>query len=129
MSEPVIRTDTSRGEKIVGLVWLSFGAVFSLILEVVYLTAYLPWCGGAAIPFPITIVVAWWFNSVLTRTARLWSEKTYIAAIPGVVWLVGFCVFALAGAATHSQLLANNVLALLLLIAGIVGSVSPFLKQ
>ena len=95
----------------------------------VYLTARLPWPGGASVAFPITILIAFWFNGVLTRTARLWSENPYIASIPGCAWIAGFFAFLLGGAIGGDTLLANNILSLLLLGAGIAGSVWPFFKQ
>ena len=45
MSERAIRTDFSRAEQVGGLAWLVLGALSSLTLEVVYLTARLPWPG------------------------------------------------------------------------------------
>ena len=100
-----MRTDFSRGEQVTGLVWLAIGALLSVFLEVIYLTARIPLSNGASVAFPITIVIAWWFNSVLTRTARLWSRTPV------------------------DTLLANNILSLLLLLAGIGGGVWPFFKQ
>lgn len=129
MSERAIRTDFSRAEQVGGLAWLVLGALSSLTLEVVYLTARLPWLGGASVAFPITILIAFWFNGVLTRTARLWSENPYIASIPGFAWIAGFFAFLLGGAIGGDTLLANNILSLLLLGAGIAGSVWPFFKQ
>ncbi|WP_296133773.1 hypothetical protein [uncultured Corynebacterium sp.] len=129
MSERAIRTDFSRAEQVGGLTWLVLGALCSLTLEVVYLTARLPWPGGTSVAFPITILIAFWFNGVLTRTARLWSENPYIASIPGCAWIAGFCAFLLGGAIGGDTLLANNILSLLLLGAGIAGSVWPFFKQ
>ena len=66
MTRPAVRDDFSRGEAIAGLVWLSVGALVSLVLEVVYLN----W---------IWVVVALLFNAVLTKTARLWSETWALA--------------------------------------------------
>ena len=51
-----MRTDFSRGEQVTGLIWLSLGALLSLFLEVIYLTARIPLADGASIAFPITIV-------------------------------------------------------------------------
>ena len=116
----------TRGERVTGLVWLTVGALTSLVLEVVYLTARLPLPDGASVAFPITIVVAWWFNGVLTRTARLWSENPYIAGLPGLAWVAGFLAFMLGAAIGDGSLLANNILSLLLFAAGIAGSVWPF---
>lgn len=126
MSERAIRTDFSRGEQIGGLVWLVLGALCSLTLEVVYLTARLPWPGESGMAFPITILIAFWFNGVLTRTARLWSENPYIAGVPGLAWVGGFLAFMLGAAFGEGSLLANSILSLLLFAAGIAGSVWPF---
>ena len=126
MSERAIRTDFSRGEQIGGLVWLVVGALCSLTLEVVYLTARVPWFDGASVAFPITILIAFWFNGVLTRTARLWSENPYIAGVPGLAWVAGFLAFMLGAAFGEGSLLANNILSLLLFAAGIAGSVWQF---
>lgn len=126
MTERAIRTDFSRGEQIGGLVWLVVGALCSLTLEVVYLTARVPWFDGASVAFPITILIAFWFNGVLTRTARLWSENPYIAGVPGLAWVVGFLAFMLGAAISDGSLLPNNILSLLLFAAGIAGSVWPF---
>lgn len=126
MSERAIRTDFSRGEQVGGLVWLVLGALCSLTLEVVYLTARVPWFDGASVAFPITILIAFWFNGVLTRTARLWSENPYIAGLPGLAWVAGFLAFMLGAAIEDGSLLANNILSLLLFAAGIAGSVWPF---
>lgn len=126
MTERAIRTDFSRGEQVGGLVWLVFGALCSLTLEVVYLTARVPWFDGASVAFPITILIAFWFNGVLTRTARLWSENPYIAGLPGLAWVAGFLAFMLGAAIGDGSLLPNNILSLLLFAAGIAGSVWPF---
>lgn len=126
MTERAIRTDFSRGEQIGGLVWLVVGALCSLTLEVVYLTARVPWFDGASVAFPITILIAFWFNGVLTRTARLWSENPYIAGVPGLAWVAGFLAFMLGAAIGGGSLLPNNILSLLLFAAGIAGSVWPF---
>lgn len=124
-----MRTDFSRGEQVTGLIWLSLGALLSLFLEVIYLTARIPLADGASIAFPITILIAAAFNVVLTRTARLWSDSTYIAAIPLIVWGLGFFGLMLLVPITGDVIVGNNILSLLLLLAGIGGSVWPFLKQ
>ncbi|MCG7247742.1 hypothetical protein QP414_05405 [Corynebacterium simulans] len=119
----------SRGEQITGLAWLCLGALTSLVLEVVYLTARLPLPGGTSVAFPITIVLAWWFNTVLTRTARLWSDNAYIGLVPLAAWLLGYFAFVLGAVVTGDMWLANNILSLLLLIAGIGGGIFPFFAQ
>lgn len=124
-----MRTDFSRGEQVTGLIWLSLGALLSLFLEVIYLTARIPLADGASIAFPITILIAAAFNVVLTRTARLWSDSTYIAAIPVIVWGLGFFGLMLLVPITGDVIVGNNILSLLLLLAGIGSGVWPFLKQ
>ncbi|MDK8475595.1 MULTISPECIES: hypothetical protein [unclassified Corynebacterium] len=124
-----MRADFSRGEQVTGLIWLSLGALLSLFLEVIYLTARIPLADGASIAFPITILIAAAFNVVLTRTARLWSDRTYITAIPTIVWGLGFFALMLLVPITGDVIVGNNILSLLLLLAGIGGGVWPFLKQ
>lgn len=125
----MILNEYSRGEQITGLAWLCLGALTSLVLEVVYLTARLPLPGGTSVAFPITIVLAWWFNTVLTRTARLWSDNAYIGIVPLAAWLLGYFAFVLGAVVTGDMWLANNILSLLLLIAGIGGGIFPFFAQ
>ncbi|OFQ43622.1 hypothetical protein HMPREF3155_12205 [Corynebacterium sp. HMSC06D04] len=125
----MILNEYSRGEQITGLAWLCLGALTSLVLEVVYLTARLPLPGGTSVAFPITIVLAWWFNTVLTRTARLWSDNAYIGLVPLAAWLLGYFAFVLGVVVTGDIWLANNILSLLLLIAGIGGGIFPFFVQ
>lgn len=71
MSSSFVPFEFSRGEAVGGLLWLSVGALLSLVLEVVYLGAYITLPSGMRIAFPITILIAWWFSKVLTKTARL----------------------------------------------------------
>lgn len=103
-----MRTDFSRGEQVTGLVWLAIGALLSVFLEVIYLTARIPLSNGASVAFPITILLAWWFNSVLTRTARLWSPAPLVGAIPLIVWCLGFFAFMLLVPMTGDMLLADR---------------------
>src|SRR5690625_7490334 len=81
MSSNFVPFEFSRAEAVGGLVWLSVGALLSLVLEVVYLGAYLTMPNGVRIAFPLTVAIAWWFNKVLTNTARLWRPNVVIAAI------------------------------------------------
>ena len=66
-------------------VWLSLFAAISALLEVVYL--------GAKVPY--TVVVAFLFTMVLSRTSRLWTSSRLVAGVPLVVWLavVGILVW------------------------------------
>ncbi|KXI19861.1 hypothetical protein HMPREF3227_00024 [Corynebacterium sp. CMW7794] len=124
-AQPVIRTNFDRGEAVTGLVWLSLGAIFSLLLEVVYLGARLP-LGETSIPFPVTIAVAFGFNLVLTRTALLWSRRTLVAAVPLIVWTLGFLALALAGGIGSLQALPATLSTILLFAAGVAGGGWPF---
>ncbi|MGV0330561.1 hypothetical protein [Corynebacterium macginleyi] len=124
-----MRTNFSRGEQVAGLIWLSLGALLSLFLEAIYLTARIPLANGASIAFPITIVIAAAFNVVLTRTAQLWSDSTYIAAIPLIVWVLVFFALMLLVPITGDVIVGNNILSLFLFLAGMGGGVWPFLKQ
>ncbi|QPK79916.1 hypothetical protein G7Y31_04275 [Corynebacterium lizhenjunii] len=108
--------EPTRGEKITGLVWLSVGALVSLLLEVVYL-----------LDFPLMIVIAALFNAVLTRTARLWSPQVWVGLIPLMVWVVGFGAVVIIP--SNIQALGNNILSLLLLFAGIAGGGWPFVAR
>lgn len=124
-AQPAIRTNFDRGEVVTGLVWLSLGAIFSLLLEVVYLGARLP-LGETSIPFPVTIAVAFGFNLVLTRTALLWSRRTLVAAVPLIVWALGFLGLALAGGIGSLQALPATLSTILLFSAGVAGGGWPF---
>ena len=86
MQSNFVPFEFSRAEAIGGLMWLSVGALLSLVLEVVYLGAHITMPNGVRIAFPLTVIVAWWFNKVLTKTARLWSSSFLIAAIPLLVF-------------------------------------------
>ena len=126
MSSSFVPFDFSRGEAVGGLIWLSVGALLSLVLEVVYLGAYITMPNGMHIAFPITIVIAWWFTRVLTKTARLWTPNQLIAAIPLIVWVLGFFAFLVVGSTTGDQWLGSNIRTVALLFAGIAGGVWPF---
>lgn len=106
MTEPVVRDDFTRREAIAGLVWLSIGALVSLVLEAVYLN----W---------LWVVAALLFNAVVTKTARLWSSKW--ALLPLAVWVAGFFV--------SLALLPPTGWSLVLLVAGIVGGVWPLVRR
>ncbi|WP_018295874.1 hypothetical protein [Corynebacterium lubricantis] len=122
-SRSITRTDYSRSEQVTGLTWLSFGAVFSLLLEVVYLGT---WIGP--VPFPYTIVIAFFFNMVLTRTAKLWTESWFVALIPLGVWCLAFFGLMFGVEVTGDMLLANNIRTVLLLFLGILGGLLPVFR-
>lgn len=128
-SRAVVRTDFSRGEAVGGLVWLSIGALFSLFVEMLYLGTWVTVPGVGEVPLPWTILLAAVFNAVLTRTAMLWSDKTWVHVIPLAVWVAGcFAALALADA-WGIQLLANNFRTIMLFIAGIAGGVWPVFRS
>lgn len=106
------------GEIVTAMIWLSLGAIFSLLLEIVYLSSG---------PFPFMVVIAYFFNGVLTKTAKLWSP--WASYVPLAVWLVAFFVFMLGPGISGSQLVPSNIRTVLLLIAGIVGGVWPVPKS
>ncbi|MDY5784811.1 hypothetical protein [Corynebacterium sp.] len=112
-----------RGEAVAGLIWLGVGAAVSVLMEVVYLNARL---FGA--PFPITIAVAFFFNSVLTRTAALWNPHPGIALIPLWVWLGCFFILMFALPAAGTMLVPTSLWTVLLLLAGIAGAVWPLVR-
>ncbi len=123
----MLREDFARGERTLGLVWLSLGAVFSLLLEVVYLGARIS-VGETSVAFPLTIVIAFFFNGVLVRTARLWSPKLWVALLPLIVWVLGYFAFLIVGDLGSIQPLGNNIRSVLLLFAGVAGGVRPLLR-
>ncbi|MFH0411743.1 hypothetical protein ACG98H_06865 [Corynebacterium sp. L4756] len=126
MSSNFIPFEFSRGEAIGGMVWLTVGALLSLVLEVVYLGAYITVPNGLRIAIPITILIAWWFNRVLSKTAKLWTAHPLIAAIPVIAWVLGFFALLVWGQVGGDQLLGSNIRTVALLFAGIIGGVWPF---
>ena len=124
MSEPVVCDTFSRGEAAGAMVWLGIGALISLLLEVVYLNARV-----GTVPMPVTVLVAFGFNLVLTKTARLWSRgRAWVAYVPLAVWTVGFFALMFALPAAGPRLVPDNILTLLLLFAGIMGGVWPMFR-
>lgn len=124
MSEPVVRDTFTRSEVVGALVWLGIGALVSLVLEVVYVGAYV-----GRVPIPLSIPLAFAFNLVLTRTARLWSRGSlWVTLVPLVVWTLGFFALMFVVPAVGPQLVPDNILTLLLLLAGIMGGVWPMFR-
>lgn len=128
MSERIIRTDVSRGEIVGGLIWLSVAALVSVLLEVVYLGTWVTLPGGTKLALPYTILVAFFFNRVLTRTALLWHRSPVVAAVPLYVWGAGFLAFMMGVGVTGDQLLGNNIRSVLLLFAGGAGGLWPLVR-
>lgn len=124
----IVRTDFSRGEAVGGLVWLSVAALISVLLEVVYLGTWVTLPGGTQVAVPYTIIIAFLFNMVLTRTARLWNPAPAVAAVPLYVWTGGYLALMFGVAVTGDQLVGSNIRSVLLLFAGLAGGVWPLVK-
>lgn len=124
-----IHRDFSRGEAAAGLFWLSLGALISVFLEVMYLGTWVTLPGGVSIAVPYTIVIAFLFTLVLSRTAVLWTDRMAIAGIPLYAWVVGYIIMLVAPAFTGDQLLGSNIRSVLLLLAGLAGGVWPLLRN
>ncbi|MDO5513100.1 hypothetical protein [Corynebacterium sp.] len=127
MSDRFVRTDFSRGEAISGLIWLSVAALISVLLEVVYLGTWIT-VGDTRIAVPYTIVLAFLFTMVLTRTARLWNPEPIVAAIPLYVWLAGYFALMMGVVVTGDQLVGSSIRSVLLLFAGVAGGVWPLVR-
>ena len=126
--ERIVRTDFNRGEAVGGLVWLSVAALISVLLEVVYLGTWVTLPGGAQLAVPYTIVIAFLFTMVLTRTAQLWSPNPAVAAVPLYVWIVGYLALMFGVEVTGDQLVGSNIRSVLLLFAGLAGGVWPLVR-
>ncbi|WP_245532340.1 hypothetical protein [Corynebacterium caspium] len=79
------------------------------------------------LPFPWTILVAAFFNVVLTRTARLWSKRVWVAAIPTIIWFLIFLLLAFGGSSAISPLLFPSARMILLFTAGMMGGLGPLI--
>lgn len=129
MSDATVVTHVpTRGEQVTGLVWLSLGALLSLLLEVVYLNVALT-ISGRSVVLPLSILAALWFNGVLTKTARLWSANPLVGAVPLIVWAGGFVALLIVGEVGSIAALGDNIRSVLLLFAGIAGGVWPFVRR
>ncbi|MCS5478875.1 hypothetical protein NYP18_04305 [Corynebacterium sp. YIM 101645] len=126
--ERIVRTDFSRGEAVGGLVWLSVAALIAVLLQVVYLGTWVTLPGGFRVAVPYTIVLAFLFNMVLTRTAKLWSPRPAFAAVPLYAWLAGFLLLLSGVVVTGDQLVGDNIRTVLLLFAGVAGGVWPLVR-
>lgn len=129
MSQGFVRTDFARGEAIGGLVWLSIAALISVMLEVVYLGTWVALPDGARIAVPYTIVLAFLFNLVLTRTGKLWTTNPAFALVPLYAWTGGFLLLMFGPAITGDQLVASSIRSVGLLLAGIAGGIWPLLRS
>ena len=124
------REEFARGEVATGIAWLSVAALVSLVLEVVYLGARID-VGGISIPVPWTIVAAYVFNLIITRTAMLWTDRRNIALIPMWTWIAGyvFLWFWTTLPFGGDQVMGEWARTLLLLVAGIVGGGWPLRRR
>ncbi|MBC3186137.1 hypothetical protein H7347_06050 [Corynebacterium sp. zg-331] len=123
------RTDFSCGEAALGLFWLALGALLSVVLEVIYLGTWIALPGGARVAFPYTILVAFAFNRVLSRTALLWTRNAAVAGIPLWTWLLGYVALTAWVAMSGDQLVGNNIRSIALLIAGMAGGGWPLVLR
>lgn len=120
MTDTRDKADIPRGEKTAGVIWLSVGALISLLLEAVNLDTRI---GGIVVP--LSVVIAALFNSVLTKTAALWSDLVLVKLVPLAVWVAGFFVLLSVFPARGAMVLPESPLTLLLLFAGLGGGVWP----
>ncbi len=122
-----VRTDTSRGERIAGITWLTVGSLFCLFICVLYVGARVE-VSGRSIPTPWPVLFAPWFNLKITRTALLWTKNIAVAGIPIVVWFLGFLLLImwpeLSGGAGPTFLPAT-IWTMLMLIAGMAFGAWP----
>lgn len=125
-----VRKDTTRAERISGIVWLSIGALFGLFISVLYIGTRIT-VGDTTYPLPWPIIFAPWFNAVITKTALLWTDNRTIAGIPAIVWVLGYV---LVGAWPNlpfggDTLLPGTLWSMLLMIAGALGAAWPLLMR
>mgnify|MGYP006872507762 CR=1 FL=1 len=121
-----VRRDTTRGERIRGITWLSIGALFGLFVSVLYLGVRIT-VGDMSIPFPWVIVFAGVFNWAITKTALLWTPNKAIASIPMWVWLVGFLAVLMSPVWSSSGdvFLPSTLTTFGLLAVGLISGVVP----
>lgn len=125
-----VRRDTTRAERVWGIVWLSIGALFGLFISVLYIGTRIT-IGDVHYPLPWTLLFAPWFNRAITKTALLWTNNLAIAAIPAAVWVMGFVILAAWPTLPFGgdTLVPSSMWAMLLLIAGTAGAVWPVLAR
>ena len=117
--QPQPRTDFTPAEARAGITWLSVGALVALLVEVGSLDVL--W----GIP---AIIAAWVLGGVGTKTGRLWSQKSIIAFVPTLTWLVGLVLLYIGPEVTRELLRTHHSQALLLLVAGTAGGIWPLLR-
>lgn len=124
------RKDTTRAERISGIVWLSIGALFGLFISVLYIGSRIT-VGDVQVPVPWTILFALVFNRALTKTALLWTDNKLIAGIPALVWLAGYLLAVMwpelpFGEAT---IMPQTVWSMLLFVVGMAAAAWPLRPQ
>ena len=120
------REEFARGEAATGIAWLSVAALVSLVLEVAYLGTRID-VGGLSIPLPWTIIAAYVFNLIITRTAMLWTKSRNIAMVPMWTWIAGYVFLWIWTGLPFGgdQVLGETIRTIALLVAGIVGGGWP----
>ncbi|WP_448851217.1 hypothetical protein [Corynebacterium sp. 335C] len=119
-----------RGEVPMALTWLTVGALMGLLLEIIYLGAWVQ-IGSVAVPVPWTIVVAYLLNLIITNTALLWTERSILAAVPVMAWAVGYLGVLLWQGLPFGgdQAMAPGLRMVLLLAAGLAGGSWPLFRK
>lgn len=123
-----VRQQFDRSEAIVAIVWLSVAALVLLLLEIVFLPTRVT-VANVSIPVPWTIVLAYLGNLVTSHTAKLWTGKQLVAAIPFFVWSAGVVGLLLWAAMMGDQAFGPWVRTILLIGAGVAGGVFPLLRM
>lgn len=125
-----VRTDTSRGERIAGIVWLTIGSLFGLFISVLYVGVRLP-VGDSSIPVPWVVIFAFGLNFVISKVALLWTPNRLISGIPLLAWIIGYVVLSawaflpLGG----DTLVPSSLWSVLLMISGMLGGMWPLLPS
>ncbi|MEJ5997125.1 hypothetical protein [Corynebacterium sp. H130] len=110
------------------MMWLCLGALISVLLEVVYLGTWITLPSGDRVAFPYPVLLALLFNMVLTKTARLWTDRMGVYLVPLCVWILGFLTLTFWVSISGDILVGSNPRSLMLLAAGIVGGLWPLMK-
>lgn len=114
---PQVRTDFTTAEARSGLTWISVGAGMAVLVEVASISALY------GVP---SILAAAGLGVVFTRTALLWvRDRTLLALVPLVVWIIGFALLALGPEVTSAMVAENKIRCAVLLAAACGGAVWP----
>lgn len=125
-----VREDTSRSERVAGMVWICFGAAVSCILEILYARITLT-LGGHTYIVPGSIIAAGIFNWILGRTALLWRRTMGYALVPLMVWgavLIVAIAWPYIPGLRGTQWVYSDIWTALLLLAGAVGGMIPTMQ-